>query len=232
MSQQALSKAGNKFNHTPFLKIFRGVRDAFYVKENITALEKFEKILVIAIDSSEIALPNIPNLRKKFGGTGSKTSSPTARASIAYDVLNDSVMDASFTSLAENERTLAAHHIENVGKIIDLKEALFIMDRGYPCEKLIRQLSEESNYLMRLRSKFNTEIDSLPLGSHTLILYNDVDVRIVKLTWMNQLLRLYTSKDGLLRSNMILLKTSWNYLISAVLQRILLCRIFGSVYIC
>ncbi len=42
------------------------------------------------------------------------------------------------------------------------------MDRGYPCEKLIRQLSEESNYLMRLKSKFNTEIDSLPLGSNML----------------------------------------------------------------
>lgn len=181
MSQQALSKARNKFDYTPFLKIFRGVRDAFYSKENIIALERFEKMLIIAIDGSEIALPNIPKLREKFGGTGSKASSPTARASIAYDVLNDFVMDASFTPLAENERTLAAQHIENVGKIIDLKEALFIMDRGYPCEELIRQLSEESNYLMRLKSKFNTEIDLLPLGSHTLTLYKDVDVRIVKL---------------------------------------------------
>lgn len=182
MSQQGLSKARNKFDHTPFLKIFKGVRDAFYSKEFLDNLARYDGKLIIAIDGSEIALPNIPKLREKFGGTGAKASSPTARASIAYDVMNDFVMDAAFTPLSEGERSIALDHIENVGKLVELKKALFIMDRGYPCEELICKLSKESNYLMRLKSKFNTEIDLLPLGSHTLTLYNDVDVRIVKFT--------------------------------------------------
>ncbi len=33
MSQQGLSKARNKFDHTPFLRIFQGVCDAFYSRE-------------------------------------------------------------------------------------------------------------------------------------------------------------------------------------------------------
>ena len=35
MSQQALSKARSKFDHTPFLKLFIAVRDAFYGTEYI-----------------------------------------------------------------------------------------------------------------------------------------------------------------------------------------------------
>ncbi len=182
MSQQALSKARNKFNYTPFLKIFQGVRDEFYSEEFLNDLARYDGKLIIAIDGSEIALPNIPKLREKFGGTGAKASSPTARASIAYDVMNDFVMDAAFTTLSEGERSIALKHIENVGRIIELKKALFIMDRGYPSKELIRKLSEESNYLMRLRSKFNTEIDALGLGSHRITLYKNTDVRVIKFT--------------------------------------------------
>ena len=34
MSQQALSKARSKFDHSPFLKLFNGVKDSFYSEEN------------------------------------------------------------------------------------------------------------------------------------------------------------------------------------------------------
>ncbi len=182
MSQQALSKARNKFNHTPFLKIFQGVRNAFYSPEFLDGLERYDGKLIIAIDGSEIALPNVPKLREKFGATGAKASSPTARASIAYDVMNDFVMDAQLTPLSEGERSIAFAHIENVGKLVDLKEAIFIMDRGYPSEELICQLSGKSNYLIRVKAKFNTKIDSLALGSHLLTLYKNVNVRVVKFT--------------------------------------------------
>ena len=182
MSQQALSKARSKFDHTPFLKLFRGVRDAFYSAEYIPALNKFHNKFLIAIDGSETVLPNLPSLLEKFGGTGSKASSPTARMSIAYDILNDFVMDASFTPLNISERIHAKNHIDAVGKIIDLKEAIFIMDRGYASQELIELLSEKSYYLFRLRTKFNTEIDALPLGSHIITMYGNVKVRIVKFT--------------------------------------------------
>lgn len=181
MSQQALSKARNKFNHTPFLKVFEAIRDMMYDEENSPDLERYEGMIVIAIDGSQTPLPNIPKLRKKYGGTGSKRSSPTARASIAYDVTNDFIMDADFVPLSVGERTLAMQHIKKVGEIIDLKEALFILDRGYPCEDLIRELSEKSHYLMRLRRKFSKDIDELGLGSHIITLYGDVKARIVKL---------------------------------------------------
>ena len=175
MSQQALSKARSKFDHTPFLKLFNGIRNAFYSSEYIDKLHKFNGKFLIAIDGSDTALPNLPSLLKKFGGTGSKASSPTARMSIAYDILNDFIMEANFSPLNVSERDHAQNHIEQVSKIIDLKDSVFIMDRGYASQELIE-------LLFRLRTKFNTEIDALPLGSHIITMYDDVKVRIVKFT--------------------------------------------------
>ena len=182
MSQQALSKARSKFDHTPFLKLFNGIRNAFYSSEYIDKLHKFNGKFLIAIDGSDTPLPNLPSLLKKFGGTGAKASSPTARMSIAYDILNDFIMEANFSPLSVSERDHAKNHIEQVGKMVDLKDSVFIMDRGYASQELIELLSEKSSYLFRLRTKFNTEIDALSLGSHIITMYDDVKVRIVKFT--------------------------------------------------
>lgn len=107
MSQQPLSKARSKFDHTPFSKLFTAVRDAFYGKEYLDKLHKFHDKLIVAIDGSKTALSNLPTLLKKFGGTGGKASSLTARMSITYDVLNDFIMDAAFTPLNVSERVHA-----------------------------------------------------------------------------------------------------------------------------
>jgi len=180
MSQQALSKARNKFDHTPFWKLFIGIRDAFYSKEYLTALSKMYDKFIIAIDGSDTELPNMPSLCEKYGGTGSKSSSPTARMSIAYDVLNDFIMSADFTEMSTGERELALIHIDEISRYMDLKSCLFIMDRGYASEELIKVLSKQSCYLFRLRRKFNKDIDSLPVGSHTVTLYGDIVARVVK----------------------------------------------------
>lgn len=180
MSQQALSKARSKFDHTPFLKLFTAIRNAFYSAEYSDGLQKYDGKFLLAIDGSETPLPNLPALRDKFGGTGVKASSPTARMSIAYDVLNDMIVDAAFTPLNVSEREHAENHIKNVGEIIDLKQAIFIMDRGYASQALIEFLSEKSNYLFRLRTKFNTEIDALSIGSHIITMYDNLKVRVVK----------------------------------------------------
>ena len=102
--------------------------------------------------------------------------------SIAYDILNDFIMEADFSPLNVSERDHAKNHIEKVAKMIDLKDSVFIMDRGYASQKLIELLSEKSFYLFRLRTKFNTEIDTLSLGSHIITMYDDVKVRIIKFT--------------------------------------------------
>ena len=123
MSQQALSKSRSKFDHSPFVKLFTVIRYAFYAEEYLASLRRYCGKLIIAIDGSETALPNLPAPREKFGGTGSKVSSPTARMSIAYDVLDDIIIDAAFSPLSNGERVHAMNHIENIGNILVLKYA-------------------------------------------------------------------------------------------------------------
>ena len=92
--------------------------------------------------------------------------------SIAYDVLNDFIVDADFSPLSVSERTHDKNHINNFGKLVDLKNTVFIMDRGYASNDLITLLSEKAYFLFRLRTKFNVEIDKLSLGSHTIKMYD------------------------------------------------------------
>ena len=75
---------------------------------------------MIAIYGSELALPNMPKLLENFGGTDSKASSPTARISMAYNLLNDYVINASITPFSSDERTHAFGHIDAVEKTIEL----------------------------------------------------------------------------------------------------------------
>lgn len=107
MSQQALSKARSKFDYSPFEKLFTAIKDAFYGKEYIDMLHKLCGKYIIAIDGSVTPLPNLPTLLEKFGGTGAKASSPSARMSIAYDVMNDFIMDAAFSPLNVSEHSHA-----------------------------------------------------------------------------------------------------------------------------
>lgn len=78
------------------------------------SLHKFQAKFLVAIDGSDTPLPNLPALLEKYGGTGVEASSPTARMSIAYDVLNDFIIDAAFSSLTVSERDHAKNHFEAV----------------------------------------------------------------------------------------------------------------------
>lgn len=131
MSQQAFSKARNHFDHTPFSKAFYNTLSIEYAPEKDPALKRFKGYKIFAIDGSAIALPNIPELRETFGAVGAGAASPSARASIAYDVINDRIVEADIVPMAVDERTLAHEQIEKLENRIIMEDSLFIFDRGY-----------------------------------------------------------------------------------------------------
>mgnify|MGYP002624606717 CR=1 FL=1 len=179
VSQQALSKARSKFSALPFQKVFEAIVKTSYDDEHISDLQRFNGKFLIAIDGSTVTLPNIPELGRIFG---TMSNSPKARASIAYDVLNDLVIDADIDEISCGEGLQASCHIYNIEEIINLKEAIFIFDRGYPSRYLIDRLYDKSNFLMRLKTKFNKEIDALGIGSHIITpYYDDQPIRVIKL---------------------------------------------------
>lgn len=108
--------------------------------------------------------PNRRALLEKFGGFGKGASSPTA--SVAFDVLNERVIDAQLGPISDGEHTLAIRHRENIKSKArtDLLYTIFVFDRGYTSKKMISYIEDtmHARYLFRLRSKFNSGMDALP----------------------------------------------------------------------
>jgi hypothetical protein len=149
-------------------------------------VNRWHGMVVIAIDGSKLQLPNDKKLLKKFGGTGPTASSPTAQASMAYDILNNIIVDAEIEPLSIGEQELAARHINRIAQMEGIGDALVILDRGYSSVELMGHAEEKGHkFLIRLRRKFNADIDSLGKGIREYKLsYSKgiLKVRVIKFT--------------------------------------------------
>jgi len=159
MTQQAFSEARHKIKHTAFVELFEMTAQESYSDEY--ECETWNEYRTSAVDGSKIDLPAEERLRKHFGTVGAGGTSAAAQGSILYDVLNDVIMDAAIEPIATDERTLAERHIDTLYKNLKPEKELIIFDRGYACFSLIQKLEEKGfKFLMRVRTKFNIDIDN------------------------------------------------------------------------
>ena len=179
VSKQALSKARVKFDPDVIRELFRGSAEEF---NKCTDLKLWKDTFrVYAIDGSDVALENEPELRDYFGCSGSKKGATTGMLSICHDVENNYMMDASFSPYATSERDAARDHIDaimslptNVGT-----HNLFLMDRGYPSAELMAELIDKNQFfLMRVRRKFNLDFDAVGKDEEVSLLINNKTYRI------------------------------------------------------
>ena len=66
-------------------------------------------------------------------------------ASVAFDVLNDRVLDAQLEPISIDERTLAMRHMENIKSKArtNLLYTIFVFDRGYASKNVTVQNHEQ-----------------------------------------------------------------------------------------
>lgn len=175
ITQQAFSKARNKINHLPFLAFFKSTAN------DNPLIQRWNGYLLNAIDGSAMALPETEELRRYFGTIGAKSTSPTARGSIRLDILNDIICDAAITPYKTGERKTA---LEFLTRQDAAQGHINIYDRGYfSWDFAFSHIKKNIRFLCRLRTKFNTKIDSIPLGDHFLsfnINGRPIKVRIIK----------------------------------------------------
>ena len=192
-SHQAFCKARAGIDHTIFKECYIRILDFLCnpeTNENQERVGGLWGIQPIAIDGSKITLPNRKALRTKYGGMGTDGSSPTAIVSVAYDVLRGIVLDAELESLSVDERTLAVRHLDSIkaSSRVNPMYAMYIFDRGYASKSLILHLRDniKSRFLFRVRRKFSTEIDALPVPegdgivNATVMLDGEIMVRIIR----------------------------------------------------
>jgi hypothetical protein len=154
MSEQSLSEARNKIRWEAFKELSESVSEFAYTG----SYDRWNGYRVWGLDGTKFALPNYPKLAEVFGD---EKGSPSARGSILYDVLNYTVFDGQIEPLEVDERTLAKRHLAALVERMKISKELVIFDRGYPSEDMIDFCEEKGlYYLMRVRSKFNLDVDN------------------------------------------------------------------------
>ena len=121
VSKSAFCQARKKLRYEAFIELNEVQVDYFYQQGEV---EKWHGLRLVAVDGSTAELPNQPELIAHFGRWG---SSPVARVSQLFDVLNKVTLEATIGPKAIGEREYAALHFEKVG-LGDLG----LLDRGYP----------------------------------------------------------------------------------------------------
>ena len=158
ITQQSVSTAKSKVKPEAFCEIFVEATVKPLMRMNRT---KWRGYRAFAIDGMKVALPVVQELLDYFGGIGRGATSPTAQASVLYDVFNDIAIDGLIEPLSVDERTLAQKHIEALIKLMPNEKKLIIFDRGYPSFELLKQLEDAGiKYVMRVKTRFNNDIDT------------------------------------------------------------------------
>lgn len=143
------------------------------------------KYRLCAIDGSDVALDNAPALKQEFGCSGRAKNATTAMASVAYDPLNDWILDASLSPYKVDERTAARGHIATVSALTTNKTVknLFLFDRGYPSRAFMAELIDAGHkFVMRVRRKFNLDFDAVSQNEKVTFVWmgKTYHVRVVK----------------------------------------------------
>lgn len=137
---------------------------------------------LIAIDGSDIALENTPELKQEFGCSGSKKNAATALASIAFDPYSHAIYDCRIDRYETDERTLAKAHVKRLLKL-NMGGSLLLFDRWYPSAEFVSFLYEHGfHFVMRVRNKFNLEADAVKSEGWINLVHNakEYPVRVLK----------------------------------------------------
>jgi len=183
MAQQSFSESRDKIKWEAFRELFKMTVALVYTGFYIT----WHGYRLSAVDGSKTQLPDDPILRKIFGTVGKGGTAATAQASALYDVLNNILIDVQIESVETDERELAMRHIEALCNMPSFSKECLLFDRGYASFELIETMKERGiSFVMRVRRKFNLEIDRLSDGDHKVVLkkkgHENICVRVIKFT--------------------------------------------------
>jgi hypothetical protein len=180
VTQQAFSQARQKVKAEAFIKLLQVSTQTMSSVDDLTLFKSYR---ISAIDGSSLELENTPELHSYFGVSGNGGCAVTARASILYDGLNDTIIDAKIVPYSCGERELAKQHIDALCSL-GLHNDLIIFDRGYPSSKLIAYLmNRKIHLLMRVPRSFNRDINAVSSSFGKVTITHEgkkYDVKVIK----------------------------------------------------
>lgn len=174
-SKQAFSQARQKLKPEGFIELNTSLQLQYYMEGDF---KTFKGYRLLAIDGSDIHLPNAAPIIERFGLC---SGLPMASASILYDPLNHIVLDAVIDPyLGGDERRQANVHIEKTSHFEGISN-IFIFDRGYPEMALIcKVISRGDDIVLRfcpkhfIKQLYKFADDDMPLDNLVDVNLNDL----------------------------------------------------------
>ena len=145
-SRQAFSQAREKISYRAFKDFFEKSCEVAVTGD----AREYKGYRVFAVDGTSFGVGAQSKLSGYFGESTSIKGKAMCRISAVVDVINDSIVNAAVSPYSTGERALAQGEIEELKAVWN---ALFVFDRGYLSEELIRRImSNGQKFLMRLAS--------------------------------------------------------------------------------
>lgn len=139
--------------------------------------ETLKGCLLIAVDGTQMTLPKDPILsmifgqRASFNDTGDdRRSSPQAKVSMMYDVLNRVILDYKIVHQDVSEISLLFEHLETLEDLLKDHKVILLADRYYGSAELFKYcemkgykyiIRAKSNFFKHQREKLDKETDDI-----------------------------------------------------------------------
>jgi len=180
VSEQALSRARNHFDHTPFEKAAHELVLKEYSGDY--PLPTMNGYHILVADGSIAPLPSDPALFEEYGKVNSAAASPALGISLLTDVLHHFVLDASPNHARFAERPALLDHARYLRECLPhiADKSLILLDRGYASADVAESLDRMNiKFLARCPSTWNA-LKSAPMGRSTRSLKNGLRVQVFK----------------------------------------------------
>lgn len=139
ISKSAFTQARKKLKPEAFIELTQS--QLSYFQQHAPYKKNWKGKRIVAIDGSLLTLPYSDELSTSFGIMKNQHATHYtvgARCSMAYDVCNELVLDASITTRSSCEKEMAVEHLKHLCPGKDI----LVFDRGYPAFWLISLLKK------------------------------------------------------------------------------------------
>lgn len=166
ISKSAFCQSRKKLKPEAFIELYQS--QLSYFQQNAPYKKSWKGKRVVAIDGSLMSLPLSQELSSTFGNLKNQheVKNVGARCSMAYDVCNDLILDASIESINSCEKELTVAHLDHLNPKTDI----LVFDRGYPAQWLMGLLQKRGfKFCFRLSTAWKDAVNLTSAG------HNDVD---------------------------------------------------------
>lgn len=151
-SKQAFSKGRQRIKPEAFQELFLATVQKFYEKAELSYWHGYR---LFGIDGTRLNLPCTEELNNIYHSQVSQGAEQVqALVSCLYDLLNGIIVDVRFEACDSSERDAATSMIRAFS-VDQVKNPVFIMDRGYPSAELIETIMAAGHkFVMRCSTSF------------------------------------------------------------------------------